>query len=69
MDPTKKHSEDITETKQQYHLNELSELMNAPVEKIRLWLEDGDVKPVSEGEPDVYGPDAAQLVRGRRQII
>lgn len=69
MDPTKKHSKDITETKQEYHLNELSELMNAPVEKVRLWLQDEDVGPVSEDEPDVYGPDAAQLLRGRRQII
>lgn len=69
MDPTKRHTRDTTETKQSFHLKELAKELDAPVERVRLWLEEEGVKPVSEEEPDVYGGDAAEVVRGRRQQI
>lgn len=69
MDPTKRHTDHIKETQQQYHLSELSDMLDAPVEKIRLWLEDEGVEPVSEDQPEIYKSDVLEVLRGRDQMI
>lgn len=69
MDPTKRHTDHITETQQQYHLNELSEMLDAPVEKVRVWLQDEGVEPVAEDQPDVYESDVLEVLRGRKHMV
>ena len=69
MDPTKRHTDHIKETKQHIHLNELSEMLNAPVEKVRVWLEDEGVEPVSEDQPEMYDADVHEVLRGREHML
>lgn len=69
MDPTKRHTDHITETQQQYDLHELSEMLDAPVEKVRVWLEEEGVEPVSEDQPEIYRSEVLEVLRGRDQMV
>ena len=69
MDPTKRETGNVKETKQQYHLNELSEMLNASVEKVRVWLQDEGVEPVSNDEPEMYEAEAYEVLRGRKHQV
>ena len=69
MDPTKRHTDHIKETKQQYDLHELSEMLDAPVEKVRVWLENEGVEPVSEDQPEVYEAEVYEVLRGRKHMV
>ena len=69
MDPTKRHTDHIKETQQRYHLEELSKMLDTPVEKVRVWLQDEGVGPVSEDQPEVYEADVLEVLRGRKHMV
>lgn len=68
MDPTKRHTDHITETQQSHHLKDVSKMLSAPLEKVRVWLEDEGIGSVSGEEPEVYRSEVLEVLRGRDQI-
>lgn len=69
MDPTKRRTDDPTKTRQQYDLGELAGMLDAPVEKVRLWLQEEGIEPVADDQPDLYEADALEVLRGRDQTM
>lgn len=60
---------DPAEDRESFRLNELAEMLDAPVEKVRRWLADEDIHPVDPDQPDDYGMDAYEYARMRRKIV
>jgi hypothetical protein len=69
VDPRKRRRDHITETQQQYNLKERSRMLDAPVEKVRLWLEEEGITPVSEDQPEVYRSEVLEILRGRDHMV
>lgn len=60
---------DPADDRENYKLNELAEMLDAPVEKVRQWLRDEDIHPVHPDRPEDYGMDAYEFVRMRRHTV
>jgi len=56
-----------TGTRNRYRLNELAEMLDAPVENVRKWLSDEGIHPIGSDHPEDYGVDAMEYVRLRQQ--
>ena len=54
---------DVTSPRDSYKLAELAEHLNAPVEKVKTWLRDADIQPVSPDRPDDYAIDSIEKLR------
>ncbi|MDZ7703400.1 MAG: hypothetical protein U5L04_02825 [Trueperaceae bacterium] len=54
---------DVTSPRDSYKLSELAEHLNAPVEKVKTWLRDADIQPVSPDRPDDYAIDSIEKLR------
>lgn len=68
-DPGGMGGADPTEDRNSYRLNELAEMLDAPVDKVRQWLTDEDIHPVHPDQPDDYGLDAYEYARMRGKIV
>lgn len=54
--------------KEHYHLSELAELLDAPLETVRGWLSGAGAEPVGD-DPDTFHADTLEMLRSRQHGV